>query len=410
MTRARPPETGPEGAVKRLLFVQNGDFRDAYRRFAAGGAETYRDQRKSVDFVAALAPAACVHTLAFGPEDYHEALAVNLSAGGRRRAALDAAGIARLFDEIRPSHVILRTPHPGLLREACRRQLHLLPVFADIFEPGGLRAWLRNRTLRRLLLRALGTGRAPCISNHSLNASRSLVATLGLPPGRIVPWDWSAVPLSGPAKPGLADPGRPTAFFAGKLSEDKGLGDCLEALALLRRAGIALSLTCAGGGDTAPWQARAAALGLAGQVRFLGMIPNAEVRAQMRRHDFVLVPSRHSYPEGLPNTIYEGLASRSVLVISDHPAFAGRLRPGEEALQFPAARPEALARTLTSAIADGALCARISENAERALANLYVGMEWTALVRGFLEDPADATGWVAPAALPALDRVAGADR
>lgn len=386
--------------MKRILFVQNGDYREAWRRFAAGGPETYRDQRASVDFVAGLAPAARVETLAFGPESYREELAPGLWAAGLPHDRLeDSAAIAGIFDAARPSHVILRTPHAGFLREATRRGAWVLPVFADIFTPGRLRGRLRNRRLRRALLAA----RAPCFSNHSLNASRSLAAALGLPPARIVPWDWSRVPLGGPAKAGVADPARPTAFFAGSLSARKGVDECLGAVAALARAGgPALSMTFAGPGDAAPWIARAEALGIAERVVFAGRIANAEVRRQMRGHDFVVVPSRHDYPEGLPNTIYEGLAARSALVISDHPAFAGRLAPDAECLVFPAGDPEALAACLRRATADAALYRRLSENAAAAHDRLYVGMEWSALVTAFLDDPDNRRGWVAANALSTL--------
>lgn len=381
--------------MKSILFVQTGDFMETYLRFAKGGTETYRDQKKSVDFVASLAPEARVTTVAFGPEFYQAELAPNLWAAGLRQDALRASDIARVFDEAQPSHVVLRTPHLGFMREIQRRKVWLLPSFADIFARKGIRTALQNFAIRRALLRS----QAPCVSNHSLNASRSLASVLGLPPEKVVPWDWSKVPLAGVAKTGPADPVHPTAFFAGALTEDKGVGDCLEAIAELRRNGLELSMGFAGPGELDQWAARAAALGISDLTHFLGMIPNAQVRNEMRRHDFVIVPSRHSYAEGLPNTIYEGLASRSVLVLSDHPAFLGRLAPGEDCLMFPATQPKSLASCLRQAIEDDSLYQEISKNSERAHDGLYVGMEWTALVETFLADPENSTGWVAKNAL-----------
>jgi glycosyltransferase involved in cell wall biosynthesis len=383
--------------MNSILIVQHGHFAQAYRRFADGGPETYRDQRISVDFVAGLAPAARVTTLTLGDQVYREELADNLWAQGIGRRDLTADGITRIIETTAPTHVIMRTPHLEMLRDVQRRGLWLLPVFADIFMPGGLRGWLHHRRLRRTLLAA----RAPCISNHSLNASRSLVDTVGIPAHRIVPWDWSKVPLAGPPKTGIADPARPTAFFAGNMTEKKGVGDCLEAIAALKAQGLTLTMRFAGKGDLAPWQAQAQALGIADQVAFLGMIPNGDVRREMHAAGFVIVPSRHSYAEGLPNTIYEGLASRSVLIISDHPAFAGRLRANEDALIFPAENPQALATCIAQATRDADLYRRISRNSENAHDSLYLGMEWTALVSAFLRDPGNATGWAAEGALGA---------
>lgn len=379
-----------------VLFVQHGDYRDAYLRFAEGGSETYRDQRKSVDFVSALAPARRVTTLMLGAREYRDVLAPNLSAWGVRKGELSGGKIADILDTLAVTHLVLRSPHIGFLTEAVRRDIWILPCFADLFRQGGLYQRVRNYRMRRALLQA----KAPCVSNHSLNASRSLVSVLGIPPGRIVPWDWSKVPLAGPPKAGVADPSRPTIFFAGAMTEAKGVGDCLEAVALLAKSGLDFTLSLAGGGDLEPWRVRAQSLGVSDRVTFLGVIPNAQVREEMRRHDFVLVSSRHSYAEGLPNTIYEALASRSVLIMSDHPAFRGRLTPDRDCLVFQAAHPEELARCLRTGTDNRQLYETISGNAASAHDQLYVGMEWSALVSSFLADPDNGPGWVEKHSLP----------
>ena len=179
------------------------------------------------------------------------------------------------------------------------------------------------------------------------------------------------------------------------LSKEKGVGDCLEAVRLVRDRGRDFVMSFAGPGDVADWTARARALGVADAVRFLGVVSHEEVRERMRAHDFVIVPSRHSYAEGLPNTIYEGLASRSALLMSDHPAFAGRLVPEQQCLVFAASDPGSLADAIVRLCEDSDLYSRLSENAEAALADLYVGVEWIDLVNMFLHDPRDETHWVA---------------
>ena len=84
--------------MNSILIVQHGHFGQAYQRFASGGPETYRDQRISVDFVAALAPAARVTTLALGDTVYREDLADNLLAEGLDRQRLSASDVARVFE------------------------------------------------------------------------------------------------------------------------------------------------------------------------------------------------------------------------------------------------------------------------------------------------------------------------
>jgi glycosyltransferase involved in cell wall biosynthesis len=163
---------------------------------------------------------------------------------------------------------------------------------------------------------------------------------------------------------------------------------------ILERRGLALKLTVAGGGDIEQWRSRASQFGVERQVEFAGLVSHSEVRKLMRRHDMVLVPSRHDYAEGLPNTIYEALAARSPLIMSDHPAFRGRLADGEEALVFGAADPSSLAASIERLLADPDLYQRLSERSEAAHDSLYIGMEFKELVLEFLRDPHDRTGWV----------------
>ncbi|OED50711.1 hypothetical protein AB838_01105 [Rhodobacteraceae bacterium (ex Bugula neritina AB1)] len=376
---------------KSLLFVQNGDYRDAYMHLKEGGSETYRDQKRSVDYVAGLAREAKVTTLALSKTARREELAPNLWAAGLSYGEAKSSAIAQVFEEAEPTHVLLRTPHFGFLREARRRNVHILPNFADIFERGGPRTAMRNFRMRRELLKS----KAPCFCNHSLNASRSLIDVLGLPPEKVMPWDWSKVPVGEGPRKAPPDKTQASAFFAGALSEEKGVGDCLKAVAVLKAQGIRLEMRFAGPGDIAFWQERSRTLDIADRVVFLGMIANGAVREEMSRHDFVIVPSRPAYAEGLPNTIYEALASRSVLILSDHPAFTGRLTADEEALIFKAADPNSLAQSIAMVLENGAVYENISENSAQAHDRLYIGMEWTSLVDAFLADPEDRLGWVA---------------
>lgn len=384
----------------RVLFVQFGNFAEAHDRLRAGGPETYRDQRRSVDFVAGLAGDHDVTVVALGESEPHDrALGPRLRSIALPGWTQPRATLRALFDRLSPDVLICRSPHRGALAEARRRRIPTLPAFADILAPGGLRASLENLLLRRLLL----SPDVPCVANHSLNASRSLATVLRIPRDRIVPWDWSRLPTPYDAKPGPARPDAFRALYVGLIDAQKGVGDILAALRLLLDHGLPLSVSLAGPGDLAFWRAEAERLGVAQAATFLGTVPHNEVLQRMHDHDLVLVPSRHDYAEGLPNTIYEGLASRSPLAVSDHPAFRGRLRPDEDAVVFRAADPASLAEAMARLCADPALYARLSGNALAALDRLYIGPEWCDLMRLFLDDPRDGTGWVARHSLAALD-------
>jgi glycosyltransferase involved in cell wall biosynthesis len=197
--------------------------------------------------------------------------------------------------------------------------------------------------------------KAPCVANHSLNASLSL-RLLGIRGEHIVPWDRIPIPDHPVAKTG---PGE-TPFgllFVGSLSEDKGLGDCIEAVCLLESHGLPCALTVVGQGDENKFRVKSADAAIADAVNGLGRLSNAEVREAMRRHDVVIVPSRHSYPEVPPNTLIEGLASRTPVIASDHPAFASHLVDGLGVLTFRVADPGHLAKRVRGTLTDSALYA-----------------------------------------------------
>lgn len=382
-----------------VLFLQMGDFAEAHARMVAGGAETYRDQYRSLRHVEAMAADRPVVVAAPAAQTIRVEIGPRLQAVGL--PGLDPRAVAALIGELRPRHVILRVPRPPLLSLALRSGAWVLPGYADLFARGGPRGWWRNRRHARLLAHP----RVSCVANHNLNASRSLRDVLGVDPGRIVPWDWSRVPLSPPRSAQRA-PGDPfRLFYAGMLSEPKGVGDLIAAAGRLVGQGIDVHLRLAGKGEPPEvWQARAAAAGLAlDRLALLGMIANTEVRAEMAVADAVVVPSRPSYDEGLPNTIYEALAARAPLVLSDHPAFAGRVQAGRDALVARAADPAALAEALARIARDPALAARLSEAAPAAHEGLYAGMDWCDLVDRFLDDPKDRTGWVATHALTGFE-------
>lgn len=384
----------------KIVFVQNGNYAEAFQRMEADGAETYRDQYASVRYVASLAEDHDITTIAFCVDPHDAVLQPGLRSIGVTYPDFTDRRAAELLGALQPDRLICRTPHAGILRVAKARAIPTLPCFADLFQTTGLRSALHNLRLRWLL----STRTMPCVANHSLNASRSVAETLIYPAASVVPWDWSRIPVHPEAKTGPADPAKLRIFFAGALSEDKGVGDCLAAARLLRDQGVGVAMDLAGPGDLEAWQAKAARLDLQDNVRFLGLIPNTEVRTRMRMADAVIVPSRHSYAEGLPNTIYEALSARTPLILSDHPAFRGRLQPDQACLVFAAADPVSLAGCIVRLSTNQTLYAALSKNAAAAHDGLYVGLDWPDLIDLFLDDPANATGWVEANGLAALDK------
>jgi glycosyltransferase involved in cell wall biosynthesis len=373
----------------RVVILQYGDFGEVYRRLQSGGPETFRDQRHTVNFIASLASDHEVTTVAICDRAHDEVLAPGLrSIGVPYEIVRDSRRLWPLLDRLDPEAYICRTPNRTALAWAARTRVPTLPAFADNFTNAGLWSRLTNWRLGRVLRRCV----MPCVANHSLSASQSL-GRLGLSPSQIVPWEHRRLKPVGKAKD-APRPDRPfRLFFAGSLCDAKGVGDCIEAVAIARSKKVEIELSLAGPGDAATWTARARQHGVESSVRLLGVLASDRVLAEMRNNDAVVVPSRPDYAEGLPNTVFEAFASRSPLIASDHPAFVNRLRPALDSLRFHAGDARGLAEQVARLRHGPELYARLSRQSASALSGLYVGIEWTDLVARFIEDPRCTRDW-----------------
>ena len=321
--RALPP--APLEMWMRITFVQYGDFFEAAHRFDAGGDETYAAQRYSVDLVRELKSVfedVCVICLSVSYSekvlpDGVRTLGIRLYHDG------DEASLTQLVTQQCPTHLVLRSPIVKLLRWSASRDVATLPLLATSFPRGNFRSWLRYRRIAR----ALNASHICWVGNHSTNSANDL-HRIGVDQARIIPWDWppAARPGDWSAKRGLCSRGRIRIFYAGRVQETKGIGDCIRAIGVACRRGLAAQLTVAGTGDLERYRALAEELGLGDAVHFSGRIAHRDVVRLMHEHDVVVVPSQHAYPEGLPMTIYEAYASRTPLVASDHPMFQAKVR------------------------------------------------------------------------------------
>lgn len=400
--------------MPRITVVQYGNFSYALDALDRGEPEAYQCQAYCVAYWRQLArtnPLTMIQ-LADGPFD------VTHDDGRIRGVAMQLwreakpADVLNVLAESKPELVICHTPLTEALTWCAERRIPCLPIFADYVRQGGgvrqfYRNWLLGRTLRR--------SHFPLVCNHNLTASRSL-RLLGIPDSHIVPWDNPPTIVPRPPKTaarGLRDGLGLSLLFVGAVSEDKGVGDVIRALAIVRqrKLGWDCSLSIAGWGAFNEMTALAKSLGVEDLVSPLGKLPLERIGQLMAEHDACIVPSRHRYPEGLPFTIFEALASGSPIVASDHPVFQDRITDGQTAAIFKASDPESLADTLVRLHDDTELYARISAAGAETYRSLFIGMEWAKLIDAFLADPTNATGWISPHALPAVEaRLAAARR
>jgi glycosyltransferase involved in cell wall biosynthesis len=383
----------------RLLIVQlAGDFREAWRLREETGTETYYGHGYILDQLAGFAgefgEAAFLCAL---PGPYAETLpsgATVMGAGGNPYR--DARPVIAAIERFGPTHLIVHGPMTPLLRWGMRRKIAVGCVMADSFSANPLRRWWRFGRLAHWL----NDPAVSLVANHGVNAAQGLVR-IGVRADKIVPWDFPHVrtPEQSPAR--SARGGRACdLFYVGSVEVKKGLGDLIDAVARLQER-FDVTLRIAGTGDLDHFKAQAAALGVAERVEFLGTVPNGRIPELMRSADLVVVPSRHAFPEGLPLTLYEALASRTPTVASDHPMFMGHLVDGESAAIFSAGDSSALAARIADVLSEPALYARLSQGAQIAWHRMQLPVKWGEMIGRWVRGAPDDRAWLAAHTLAA---------
>lgn len=379
----------------RLLIVQYaGCYRDAFYRLSENHGETYYAQKYSVDAVADLKQYVDdVATLSYlTDQPYNELLPNGVRAiGAGMTDSIDYTKIIQLIEGYRPDLIVLRTPSIEVLKWIRKNNIPSIATLADSFQIAGLRSRIRNFQLARLLNHSC----IHWIGNHGVGASRSL-QNIGVRPDKIVPWDWphTLSPVLFPAKERPNDATHCRLFFVGNISETKGVGDILRAVAELKSRGLNVTINLAGKGDIEQFQTQAQILGIQDQVNFLGLVNNKKIINLMRSADLVIIPSRHDYPEGFPMTIYEALCSRTPIVASDHPMFIEQLRHKQSALIFPSGQAIALAQCIEEVWRNPELYHALSVESEDTWQRLQIPVQWADLLNHWLQQTAEGKQWI----------------
>lgn len=370
----------------RIAIVQYGVLHERFKAIRAGGEETYYAQRYSVDFVADLAKrhefVGVCGMLGDKAEDVALTDSLHSACTPLRNGSMDAPAIIAQLEKWAPERLILQAPDRKILRWALRKDVETLPLLADSFEQKSLRH--RYRAFR--LAQLLANPRIRAVGNHNVPSCLSL-RRIGVPADKIYPWDWPHAlrPESNPAK--LLGDGPAQLVFVGSLASTKGVGDCIEAAKILLDEGVDFHMNLIGSGS---FSDEAAALisrhGLSTRVTLRGRLSHKAVVGALKTATLSMAPSWHEYPEGLPMTIYEALATRTPLVLSDHPMFQLYFK------DTPAARmaPEKNAPALAAAIKELLANPDVYEEASRATAPLWnrikCDLTWGTLINAWLSE------------------------
>jgi glycosyltransferase involved in cell wall biosynthesis len=258
----------------------------------------------------------------------------------------------------RRPYVVKLTADPAFERT---RRRGLVAGDVDEFQRGGGgRVGLALRGARNFELR-----RAAYIYCPSAYL-RQLVLAWGIPPERV-----SVLPNPVPSLPDL--PAREElreAFglngaavaFAGRLTAQKSLERALEAVA----AADGVRLVIAGEGpEREPLERRAAELGLAERVTFLGAQPRRRIVELFRAADAAILSSSW---ENFPHTVVEALSVGTPVLAMEAGGVGEVVRDGVNGLLVPAGDGEALAAAVRRYFADDALRERLRAAATSSVA------------------------------------------
>lgn len=202
------------------------------------------------------------------------------------------------------------------------------------------------------------------LAQCELRGYRSFDATLAL---EVIPNAIDAG-LDAGAKP-LA-PQRPLSLvYVGRLVDSKGLFELIEAMQLVRGAGVAASLSLVGSGpDEAALRERVAALGLQDTVTFLGQKFGAEKDAAWRNADLFAFPTYH---EGLPYALLESMAARTPALLCPVGAIPDVVQDGIHGVFVPPRNPQALADAIVRLDGDRALLQRMGQACRERIESHY---------------------------------------
>jgi glycosyltransferase involved in cell wall biosynthesis len=221
---------------------------------------------------------------------------------------------------------------------------------------GGDAYLLARLPLARPLVRFV-VGRSDALLAVSGNVREQLDAALGRESGaELLPMGVDTQRFA-PATAPAASP-FPAGFllYVGRLAAIKGVSVLLRALPRVREAHPGLGLVVVGrGAEEAALRREAAALGLAGAVRFEGARGPDAVAGWLRGCRVVVLPSLRrgdGRAEGLPAVLLEALASGARVVATATGGMPELLRHGENGWLCRDGDPDDLAGTILAALAD----------------------------------------------------------
>lgn len=158
--------------------------------------------------------------------------------------------------------------------------------------------------------------------------------------------------------------------YVGRLAENKGIFEIVEALRILRSKGKNVQLVVAGSGpEEVRLRSHVEDLGLNDHVSFVGAIFGEEKKRIWEEADLFVFPTYHC--EGLPYTLLESMAARTPPVVSPVGAIPDVMEDGVHGVFVPSRNPGALAEAIERLDSNRELICRMGEASRRRVADHY---------------------------------------
>jgi len=288
---------------------------------------------------------------------------------GRRSYLAERAAIARLCRSFRPDVFHTHGYRPDVVEAGVARRQGI-PTITTVhgFTGGG---W-RDRLYERIQRRAFRNFSAVVAVSQPLSAA---LVRDGIARDRVHfirnAWD-DAGPCLGreQARRALGLPREGIRIgWVGRISYEKGADVVLEALALLRDTGIALSVV-GDGRARAELQARAVALGIGSRVTWHGTV--LEAARMYQAFDVFVLSSR---TEGTPIALFEAIAA-GVPVVATAVGGVPDVVSRAESVLVPSGSPAALAAAVTQTLANPAAALERARAARRRLEREFALEPW----------------------------------
>lgn len=156
-------------------------------------------------------------------------------------------------------------------------------------------------------------------------------------------------------------------LFAGRLTEDKGLGELIEAISILKKSGSPIKLVIAGNGEIAVWEALARKHNVFELIQFEGWVSGKEKIELYLGCTLFCLPS---HVESFGISALEAMLAKKPLVCTNIGGFLDLLIDGENGFSVNPKSPHNLAKHIKILISAPELAAQMGNNGfDRAMTN-----------------------------------------